>query len=245
MIIEFFGAPGSGKSFYSSLVSSKANINLKYKAMSKMAELEIYTSLIPRIMLKSHKLNKIFRIYDSISYEIASRDKKLRDKLLPFYFAVASMYNYVDFDKSIFSLILRSLERDLVFSIYCKDMKQSFINDDGILQRLISIFAMRDVDWTTESSKLFISTIFSYISQDFRLILFEGQFEDFNCKIESRNKLRDLELQDDIKIMYNRTLEFIDFLANELEKNNISLQRIKRIDEIDENLSLIIKHIKR
>jgi hypothetical protein len=245
MIIEFFGPPGSGKSFYSSMVSSKLNIDQKYTAMRETAKAEIYSNIFCRLILQSEKITKKLRIYDSISYELCNRNSLLSNKLMKLHFATAAMYHSRLFDKGIYSLILRSLERDLVYSMYSITQKKSFINDDGILPRLVSIFGIRGVDWMSEKSEFFINTIISFISRDFKLVLVENDFDSFKAKIDGRVSLIDLELEQTPEVMFQTTNKFIDFLICKLEQNNISLEKIKRENSVEINLPVILKHIEK
>lgn len=245
MIIEFFGPPGSGKSFYSSLLSPKLNIDQKYTAMRKTAKAEIYSYFFCNLILQSKKITKNLRIYDSISYELCNRNSQLSNKLTKLHVATSVMYQSKLFDKGIYSLILRALERDLVYSLYSIAEQKSFINDDGILQRLISIFGIRGVDWMSDESEFFINTIISFISKDFKLVLIENEFDSFKAKLDKRVLLNDLALEKTPEIMFETTNKFIDFLICKLEQNNISLEKIKREYSKDINLQVILKHIKK
>lgn len=245
MIIELFGPPGSGKSFYSLMVTSHLNIDDKYTAMRKTAKAEIYSNFFSRVLLHSKKYSKKIRIYDSISYELCNRDSGLSNKITKLHVATSAMYQSRLFDKGVYSLILRSLERDLVYSLYSIAEQKSFINDDGILQRLISIFGLRGVDWMSEKSEFFIDTVISFISRDFKLVLVENDFESFKAKLDSRNLLIDLELEQTPEVMFQKTNKFIDFLTCKLEQNNISLEKIKREDGLHTNLPIILKYLER
>lgn len=244
-MIEFFGLPGAGKTFYANSFCKHFEIDSKYSSITKSSFPLLEKSLLFTYFLNSQFSKKRIRLYDKLSKQIYKNNENIQSEMQNYYFAKSLLSKEINFIQKPYSIILSSLERDLTYSLYAKFNYIKYINDDGPLQRLISIYGLRNNDWTTPNSLNFIDTIMSFIDIDWRIIFVIGDFKSFSKKIHQRNKIYDLNLDLNIIQMYERSLRITQFIFEQLQIKNLPIQKVNSSDKYELNFNLIKNFISR
>lgn len=242
MIIEFFGVPGAGKSFYSNLL--KSTYPLKYNLVLKKEFSNLKFRKLKKIISKSPQLSKSLRLYDAVSYEVLNKNSEYQRDLLQLN---QEFFRTLDIKKEIITdlpLIMRSLERDIVFSKHVKKLGLSMVNDDGIAQRLISIYGLREhtLDFKSET---FINLILNFFEKDFKFVYLDSKSEIGINKLRTNRDDYSLNFNSvDFTQIITNTISFANYFYNRLLSNNIPVLKINNQDKVEDNLQSMLQFVK-
>jgi len=243
MVIEFFGLPGAGKTYYCELISKQMKLKSKNKIFISRNFNDKYLWL-KFLLSRSIRLKKYFRLYDGITYNAIQANESILNELRPFYRNYSNIFCGQVNDINQFPLIMRSLERDLFLSCWLNDSNHTAINDDGVMQRLFSIFGIRDSDWQTPNSQKFILSTLKIISSKSKFVYFESDLQSFRKKINSRTNL-DLKLEvKNIYDLWKKGSEFNFMLYSTLLDLNCEVIKVNSGELVEQNIAKIKEFIK-
>lgn len=242
MIIEFFGVPGAGKSFYSNLL--RGIYPLKYDLVLKKEFSNLKFRKLKRIFSKFPQLSKSLRLYDAVSYEVLNKNSEYQRDILKLN---QEFFRTLDIEKEIITdlpLILRSLERDIVFSKHVKKLGLSMNNDDGIVQRLISIYGLREHTLDLKS-ETFINLILNFFEKDFKFVYLDSKSEIGINKLRTNRDAYSLNFNSsDFTQIITNTISFANYFYTRLVSNNIPVLKINNQDKVEDNLQSILQFVK-
>lgn len=227
VIYELIGLPGSGKTYLSKKLVQKSSFYGKYQAMSgAMSKQNVNLQL--KFLLNFHLFfGKPARLYDAWAYEILKNDEELNKKLFAF---LKPYFNFMineAGDKKNLLLLNRALERDFIFNKKVVDLKLPTINDDGILQRLVSIFGLRNNDWNTNLAQEFQLNVIRSLPSNLKVIFTDSNPKEALKRMQLR-KTGYPELIDKRRVyeLLIRASDYLDFLQELLITNHIEVYKV-------------------
>jgi len=250
MIIEFVGLPGSGKTTLARSASRQLKIPLKYNLMAGHE----FSSLINcklRFLLKFHRFfGKKVGIYDTWAFDVLQSNQLIQSFLAPVTKALSTYASNLN-EKNLlhFPFIKRSLERDFVFSWVAHNNKKNAINDDGVFQRILSLnWGARGDGVPLEDYDKLISVIVKSLPSEIVVIFVDLDSNQAISRCQTRpNGLPKLLRSDDrnIQLDFENSNQFIVNLKNILAINNVRTISIKGDNLIQDNVSIIKKHLEK
>lgn len=224
--ILFFGLPGAGKTSISRLVSSEIGVRHKYDLISD-GSLSCGVNFQIKIGLKYFSLlNKKLRLYDAWSYHVMCCEPKLGSQAADLYKLFYSHIDISSADKQDVPIILSSLVRDMIFMQRVKEYRTPYYDDDGVLQRLLSLFALREFE---DSSGVFANTVISTIPEGACVVFVKATARDCVSRLMKRKSGIPALLRkyDDIEGRLGRAMQYASDLNQRLKSNQF------RVIEID------------
>jgi len=213
--IYFIGLPGSGKTTVSNLLEKEINFLSKYCAIKESI---IFTKnpfffLLFRLNSKVIKKIGLYELY--AKYTSKKNPNKKNDHL-------SLKYNNFllkdeEYSKNL-AKVANSFERDLVFiTNQLKDM--SYIDDDGIPQRLLSAFGLR-MKSMGKKEVSFVQEVFGIFSDNSYFVIFDCELGIIKQRISIRQSGNSKTMPTDN--FDNRLRYSQDFLINfhQLAKDN-------------------------
>lgn len=179
-----------------------------------------------------------------MSYEVLNKNTEYQRDLLQLN---QEFFKTLDIEKEIITdlpLIMRSLERDIVFSKHVKKLGLSMINDDGIVQRLISIYGLRE-HTLDSNSQTFINLILKFFEKDFKFVYLESKNEIAINKLKIKRDGYSLNFNStDFTQIITNTTSFANYFYTRLVSSNIPVLKINNQDKIEDNLESILQFVK-
>ncbi len=245
--IEFIGLPGSGKTTLARMLSGKIGIPLKYDRIAQWSFCSDVSKRL-RVALQAHKiLGKSARLYDAWAYERLKDSVFLREKLS---LLEKEIFNaYAEESPSTFEqlpLLQRSLERDFVFMWDTFQKKVSYINDDGAVQRMLSMRGLRGPAVTTPSTISLTEHFLSSVPNSC-VIVSVGIHPATALQrcIGERGGVPELlqTTRQDALHMFERGAEYVTLLEEVSEKKGVRLVRLDGENNTAISLAILMNHL--
>lgn len=170
MYVELAGLPGSGKTFYRKRMSRALHLSDKYDAIAAHPLSTIVNRRLRLLLLFHRYIGKPARLYDSWQYLVLKQRPDYQKRLSVLTKAFAEWVTAGASDIQQLPLIHASLQRDLIFAWSAKDFGIRVVNDDGVVQRLFSLFGFRENDYQNEAAVNLSNVLLSCLPSDAKLI---------------------------------------------------------------------------
>lgn len=241
--LHFIGLPGSGKTSIGKRVGEQLGVAHKYDLISA-GDLSFGLSKDIRLALRyGMRLKKSFRLYDAWAYHIWLKYPKYGEEAAGLYKSFFKHCIAGPDGEHALPALMKSLERDLTFTAVACDYGSSYYDDDGLLQRLVSLFGLRN--WQ-DLDNVFTDNIIKKVQNGGKVVFVNASVQDCLARLSSRKSgvPRLLREYDDIEERLSSAEKYLHclkkrLLINELEVIEINSSKM----EITEGAANVIRSL--
>lgn len=239
-LVEFVGLPGAGKTHYAKRLSKLVGWSMKYRAIAREPLNQLANSHLRHLLSSDGKVLKAARLYDSWAYDVIKRSAAYQDRLVPVTRALAGWCLADGADIRQMSLIARSLERDLVLSWAAEEAKLAIVNDDGVLQRLVSICGLRGGDPKGEAAHALSDTIIGSLPAGVRPVVVTVPVDEAIRRVRARpSGVPELLGEDTFRLRMENAAAFVALVEQRMAARGLSVLRLDGTRPSEENLGTL------
>lgn len=238
--VEIFGLPGAGKTTIGRALSTFTGMPQKYNVIRELSRIDGTRAPLRMLLRLPHKLVDATRGYDGWAYESIARSGELQLRMAPLARSIGNWAREPTSDVGQLALIQRSLERDFILSLQAHKHRLSLVNDDGIVQRIISLAGLRSTHCLGRASQQLVETLVSALPKTSVIVAVEIDPETAYRRAEMRRsgkpRLINLEQWSRGCANFAGVLKQVEISAGNA---NLALHRVSGLDAPEESANRI------
>lgn len=235
MYLELVGLPGAGKSSLARQLLRRIDAYDKYGAIASRHLRTECNPRLRRLFALRRLVGKQARLYDAWAFDVLEARSDISQRVVAVSSALYRTCDHAsDQAKQHVPLLQRALERDVAVAWLAHEKSVPVVNDDGILQRLVSLCGLRRTGGSAGGVQGFVDAAISALPPGTAVAVVQADPREALARCRERRSglpvlLRSLE--GDLEERFDSAAAFVDRLTGCLDGAGVVRKVVDRVGE--------------